>query len=225
MNESRATRYQRARRRAHAAGVLSGGAVLLALALTPAGAGLAGWADGASRGWAPALAPAVGLIAFTLAVAVLWEVAWLPAAWYLAARVNGPGDTPADWRSVLAAQAQAMFVAGVAALAGGAAVQGAAGLAGSGWWAVAAALLAAVLVAAMRVGPAAIARVSGARPVTRPALVERLGELARRVKVDIASIDQLPVTAGITATRVGRLRRRAPGVPPPNSFATGTTTR
>src|SRR4029453_4938273 len=72
------------------------------------------------------------------------------------------------------------------------AVQIAAAVAGSWWWLVASAVLAGLLVAVMHLGPGVLARASGAQPIERPALVERMGVLARRVRVSIESIDALP---------------------------------
>lgn len=200
MNESKATRYQRGRRRAQAAGLLSGGILLLVLALTPAGSGLAGWAAGFGQAWPWGLGAAVALFVFTVGVALLWEIAWLPAVWYVGARVDSRYGRRVDFRDALAAQAQALLGAAATALIAGAAVQVAARLAGPSWWLLAGVLLAGVLVAAMHGGPGLIARASGARPVERPALVERLGALARRVRVPIASIDHLPESASVTAT-------------------------
>jgi Zn-dependent protease with chaperone function len=57
-----------------------------------------------------------------------------------------------------------------------------------------------LLLIVMHAGPGVLARVSGARPLTRPALVERLGALSRQIRVPIQSIDELPAGAAATAT-------------------------
>jgi STE24 endopeptidase len=54
----------------------------------------------------------------------------------------------------------------------------------------------------MHAAPGILARLSGARPVTRPALVERLGALSRRIHVPIESIDELPAGAAATSTAI-----------------------
>ena len=67
------------------------------------------------------------------------------------------------------------------------------------------------LVLALHGGAGWLARAAGARPIERPALVEQLGALARRVHVPIESIDQLPPSSTLTAsalvTGAGRGRR------------------
>ncbi len=200
MNESKATRYQRSKRRAQAAGVASGGLLLGLLALTPAGVWLAAWATGIGPAWPEALRVPAAFVLLTVVVTLLWEIAWLPAVWYLSTRVDARYGRRAEAGEVLAVQAQAALLAACTALVAGTAVQVAAGLAGPWWWALAGALLAALLVGAMHGAPGLLARVSGARPVERPALVERLGALARRIRVPIASIDALPESASVTAT-------------------------
>jgi len=200
MNESRATRYQRGLRLAQLAGMLSGWLLLILLAFTPAGAALAGWATRVGMAWLPSLGAATALVLFTGAVAALWEIAWLPAVWYLSPRADGRAGRRAGLGEALGAQAQAWVGGTAAALAAASAVGIAVRVAGPWWWAAAGALVAAGLAAAMHIVPGVIARWSGARPVERPALVEVLGALARQVRVPIASIDALPDSAAVTAT-------------------------
>src|SRR5436190_9479918 len=108
MNESRATRFQRGRRRAQAAGVVSGGVVLAMLALTPAGAGLASWATHLAEGWPWFVRASFALAAFTAACAALWELAWVPALWYLGSRVDTRHGRKSDRREAFISQLQAM---------------------------------------------------------------------------------------------------------------------
>jgi len=201
MNETKATRYQRGKRRAQAVGVASGGVMLVVLALTPAGAALAHWAEGIAGSVSPAfLQPVIALAVFTGVVLLLWELAVLPALWYFAARIDRRYARGSNVSEVLAAQALSTLLAAPAAFVAGAAVMVTAALAGSWWWLLAGVLLAAVFVAALYGAPGVLARLSGARPVERAALVERLGALARCIHVNIASIDELPDTATVTAT-------------------------
>src|SRR5687768_6847435 len=79
MNESRAARYQRLRRRAQATGVLSGGALLAILAFTPAGGALAAWAESFASPLPRAIASAAALTLFVSLLVVAWELASLPA--------------------------------------------------------------------------------------------------------------------------------------------------
>jgi Zn-dependent protease with chaperone function len=91
-------------------------------------------------------------------------------------------------------------VAVPAAVLVAAAVQVATWLAGSWWWLAGAGFAAALLLIVMQAGPWVLARVSRARPLARPALVERLGALSRQIRVPIQSIDELPAGATATAT-------------------------
>jgi STE24 endopeptidase len=196
MNESKAARYQRGRRRARVAGVALGGAVLLALALERPDAGLAGWASRIGWAWPGPAGAAVALAAYALGGALLWRVAAVVAFGLIGSR---PGDAP-QARGRLSGQWQAAALAAAVAWAAGAAVLIAAWTAGPWWWALCGALAAVGLVAALHAGPGLIARASGARPVPRPALVERLGALSRQVHVEIASVDALPASATVTST-------------------------
>ena len=200
MNESKATRYQRGKRRAQAAGVLSGGVLLMVLALTSAGSGIAAWTAGSVASWPWLLRAPAALVLFTGACAVLWEVAWLPAVWYLGSRVDTRYGRRTDTRDVLLAQLQAMVIGIIVAMLAGATIQIGAAVGGHWWWLLASGALAAALVTAMQVGPAMLARAAGAVPLERPALVELLGGLARRVRVSIESIDALPASASVTET-------------------------
>jgi len=211
MNESKATRYQRGKRRAQAAGVLSGGLVLAVLALTSAGARVAGWAGGLVASWPAIFRAPVELICFTAACALLWEVAWLPAIWYLGSRVDSRYGRRTDRTDTLIAHGQAMLLGIVMAIVAGAAVEVGAVVGGAWWWLIASGVVAATLVAAMHAGPGLLARAAGARPIDRPALIERLGVLARQVRVSIESIDGLPESASVTGTALvagGRGARR-----------------
>ncbi len=198
MNESRAARHQRIRRRAQAAGVLSGGSLLAVLVFTPAGRGLAGWAASIAGVLPKPLAPAGALVVFISMLVGAWEIATLPAVLFTGPDRAGRGATgdPASARAVVVGG----LVALCAALLVGAGIQVAAWLAGDWWWLAGGALVAAVLVVVMHTTPGVLARLSGARPVTRPALVERLGALARRIHVPIESIDELPDGAAATST-------------------------
>ena len=88
MNETRGTRYQRLKRRAHVVAALSGGAMLGVIALSP----LARWmADAAAQpavGLQPPADRLVSLAVFVGFVVVLWQIAALPALLYLGVRVD-----------------------------------------------------------------------------------------------------------------------------------------
>jgi STE24 endopeptidase len=200
MNESKATRYQRGRRRAQAAGVVSGGVVLAVLGLTRAGADLSAWSGSTAATWPAFVRAPLALVLFTAACGLIWELAWLPALWYLGSRVDARYGRKADRREALAAQLQTMAMGMGMAVIAGAAIQAGASLSGSWWWLLSSATVAAALVTAMHAGPGLLARAAGAEPLTRPVLVERLGALARKVRVNIESIDVLPESTSMTET-------------------------
>jgi Zn-dependent protease with chaperone function len=212
LNESKATRYQRLKRRAHAAGVLSGAAMLAVLALTPASRWLLAWARSLGRGLSgPALA-AVTAAAFVGLAVVVWEAVALPAVLYLGLRVDRRFRAAEHTvEGVLAAQAQSTLVALPAAFASVAVVQLAVRLAGPWWWALSAGVFAAGLAAAIRLAPLVVVLLGRARPVERATLVARLAELSRRAGVSIDRVDEFQADASASTTAlvagVGRTRR------------------
>ena len=199
MNESRAARYQRLRRRAQAAGILSGGALLAILAFTPAGRALAAWAESLASPLPPPIASAAALTLFVSVLGAAWELAALPGL-FLAAQGSPRRQRGQEETVSASAVAIGAAVALPAAVLVAAAVQVATWLVGSWWWLAAAAFVAALLLIVMHAGPGVLARLSRARPLTRPALVERLGALSRQIRVPIQSIDELPSGATATAT-------------------------
>ena len=184
MNETKAARYQRLKRRAHLAGAASGIGMLAIVALTPAAGALAEWSRGTARGLSGVSAEAVALVVFVASLVALWEIFALPAVLYLGLSVDrrfrAGGHTV---ESVLGAQALATLVAAPVALIAAIIVIGSATIAGPVWWIVAGALLGASVAAAMHWAPHALARFAGVRPLDRPTLVTRLRELARQAGV------------------------------------------
>jgi STE24 endopeptidase len=212
MNETKAARYQRLRRRAQSSGVVSGGLLLAVVALTPAARMLASWTDGLGQRVGGSLGSLFALVVFVAVLVVLWEMAALPSMLYLGLgvdrRLGQNGPTPED---VFAAQAHATMVALPVALAAAAIVMVSAWMAGGLWWALAGVLLAMLLAVALRGAPAALARFAEVRPVSRRDLAASLHDLARRARVHVAGIDEWraagtgPTTALVTG--FGRTRR------------------
>jgi STE24 endopeptidase len=208
VNETRATRYQRLKRRTHAAGVISGGVMLLLLVVTPAGRLLADWAQTTTGGTA-----VLSLGAFILCAVVLWEVIALPSAlyWALGAgrRYGRTGPEPTV-EGVLGAQAQASLVALVGASVAGAAVQFGVWATASAWWVTAGLLVAAALAGAVVAAPWVFGQLGGGRPVSRPDLAAHLSALATRARVPVVGITEWRGSpSGSTAfvAGVGRDRR------------------
>jgi STE24 endopeptidase len=205
LNESKAARFQRRRRRAGAVELVSGGVVLSAVALSPLAGTLAAWAERAGRGW-----PSVSLLLFVGALVLAWALAVLPARLLFGTRSGGRhGALPPE--DLLGVEAQAALTALPAALAAALLVRGAVWVAADLWWAVAGVALAAGLAVALRGLPAVLVRLASARPLARPALTARLEDLARRANVTVASIDELPAGASSGPTAlvagVGTARR------------------
>lgn len=213
MNESKATRYQRLRRRARAASAGSAALMLAIVALTPVARWLRDLAWASVGGPKGVAAGAFALALFVTFVVLLWELANLPAAIYLARRVDSAysQSSAPSVEEVLAEQAQAALVALPAALAGSAAVLLAVWLAGAWWWAVAGPLIALLLAAALQIAPSVFARLGRLRRLDRPALAARLSALAVRAGVPVVGIDEWVVDDGSAATAlvtgVGPTRR------------------
>ena len=211
MNESKATRYQRLRRRASTTGTCLAVAMLAALALTPAGRSLRDWAWQFASGLGPFSATAVALCFFLVLVLLLWEVAALPAVLYLEVAVDRPyGRAEGNVESALLSQLQATALALPVVLVAGAVVTASVRVAGRWWWSLAGVALSAALMAVLRVGPRLFSRLAAAQPVSRPALAERLRQLAARVRVPVAGIDEWMINdSSVTAlvTGIGKARR------------------
>ncbi len=212
MNESKATRYQRLRRRARTASVASAILMLAAIALTPAAAFIRGMALGAAEGLSGPGGAAVALVVFVVIVVTVCEIATLPAAAYLARHVEPAyGQHTPSGDQVLAEQLHAAAVVVPGAIAAAAAVHTAMVVAGSWWWVAAGPLMALLLAAALRFAPVLFASLGKIQPFSREALARRLSDLASRANVPVAGIDEWVVdeTAPATAfvTGVGRGRR------------------
>ncbi len=213
MNESRATRYQRRRRRAQVWAALLAGLVLALVALTPAAVWLAGAARTFAEGLPPAPHAIVSLLLFVLMVVALAEAAALPALVYRVRRVDRVyrAETASSVEAAIGAHLQAAAVGLLGAWAASGVVFAAVRVAGAWWWVAAGAALALALAAMLRLGPLVLARLASIRPLSRAELGETVTELARRVRVPVAGIDEWVVAKGTPATAlvtgVGRSRR------------------
>jgi STE24 endopeptidase len=211
MNESKATLFQRARRRVDAASIASGAVALALIAFTPASAWLAGWAAAASEGLSGFARELVTLAVFVICLVILWEAALLPAALYRALVVDRRfGVSARSVEDVLAGAGQSALVAVPVAFAAGAIVKVSVWAGGALWWLAAGGLLAGALALALRGAPAAFAWLADARPVDRPELTARLAGLAARARVAVARTDAWASDAAdatALVTGVGRAKR------------------
>jgi STE24 endopeptidase len=209
MNESKATRYQRSRRRADALAVASSGLALLAIAVSPGAGWLARATEAFGRGLSPVAQGAVALVLFVVIVVVACELAAVPAR-LPRGRADRLAPSPGV-DEVLIAQMRAALVFLPAAIAAAAAIRVATLVAGGWWWLVAGVALAGGLVAAARGAPALIARLARPRPLGRGDLAADLTAIGRRAGVPIAGIDEIAAESapGLTAvvSGLGRSRR------------------
>ena len=214
MNESRATRYQRERRRTQTAGVIGGALVLGVLSFTGAGASLSAWAHGFVEGLPRWIIEPAALVLFAVVIVIAWELTSLAILLGMrraSVRTRYEQASPGESRSVFADALLAATFAEAVGVVAGAVIIAASWLAPSWWWLIAGMLAGAGLVAALQGSATWLAKAAGARPIDRPALVEELGALARKVRVPIDSIDRLPAASTLTAsamvTGAGERRR------------------
>lgn len=208
MNEAKATRYQRLRRRAQAFGRLAAGSVLAVFAFTPVGP--LTWAAAASA--APRLpdpaAAGVALLLFVAVVLTACAAAVFPTCIRPVRRIDAAYGRSGDARRGAGLPA-ALFVL-TATTAAAVVVLASARAAGAAWWLVSAAVIAAGVVVAGRYGPALLDR-GAVRPLGRPELEGRISALAARAGVPVSSIqewvDGETSSTIATITGVGASRR------------------
>jgi STE24 endopeptidase len=211
MNETKASRYQRLRRRTEAVAVASGGAMLALLALTPASRRLADWSIGAGSGFFARIQTPAALTVFVWCAVVLWQLVALPAVLYLGLVVDRRfARSDGTLQRVLGAHAQATMVGLAGAWLAASAIALGAGLAGARWWLVAGGLLAATRAAVLSLAPMLLKAAGGSQAIVRPGLRSRLAELAGRARVPVAGIDEWRTdepTATAFVAGLGRTRR------------------
>ncbi len=201
MNESKATRYQRLRRRAETSRVLSGGLMLALVAFSP----VASWLRDLSRmivGDLPSgLAAVLSLLLFVLFVVLLWEAAALPAI-LSRARSAGGGRSPESIAvdEILIAQLKAAGMTFAGAAVAAAVIIVSMMLAGAAWWVLAAVAMASLWAWLIRLGPFVLSRLAPVRPLSRADLGVALQDMARRVRVPVAGIDEWAVGDGTSTT-------------------------
>jgi STE24 endopeptidase len=191
-NEDKATRYHRSRRRAAGASLAATGG-FLGLAL---GSGL----SAAVRDGASALGGGTGVaaaLAYGLVMATFVEILRLPYAYYAGVTLEsryGLSTQPAAqwWRDELGS---AGVTVGLTAVAAGV-VFPLIRWAPSTWWLLATVLLAGAFLAAAQMVPAMLRpREQGADAHVRPALTDRLHQLAKRCRTPVTDISVWRVSA------------------------------
>ncbi|MEZ5320083.1 MAG: M48 family metalloprotease [Vicinamibacterales bacterium] len=213
MNEPKAVRYQRHRRRASVAAVLSGTAAVLVASLPPISAWMSGAAARLALGLPAPLADVTALLVVVAALVLIWQAAALPARLHFGRRVQaryGPDPAPPVER-IVSAQAQAALLLVPVLWAAALAVRLSVRLAGDWWWLAIGAGLGGLIVGALHAAPAVIGRLAGAQPLRRDDLAARLADLAGRCGVPVREFLALPDGAGpataAIVTGLGRSRR------------------
>jgi STE24 endopeptidase len=210
LNESKATRYQRLRRRASAVEIVSGAVALGVLALPAVAGGFARWAEASAGG------SGIGtIVLFAVSVVAVWRLAVLPARLFLGLRMAerygsaAPAGAVAPAAAVATEELQATLAALGAALLVAGTVGAAMWLAPGWWWVVAGCALAGWLTLAMRAMPLLLARFAPAGLPVRRDLERRLERMAADAGVPVTSIGVLGGTGSPAAflTGVGRTRR------------------
>jgi STE24 endopeptidase len=208
LNETKAARYQRLKRRAGAAELASGGLVLGVVALTPVGGWLARWAGAADTGTS-----ALSIVLFVVVLVAAWLVAMLPARLWLGVRLEGryaASGAPALDAALATELQTALLMLAVALLSAGV-LRASLWAGGPWWWALAGVALTVGLVSAVRGLPFALVRLTSARPLSRPGLAARLEDLAARARVPVLSITEFEggAQAGASAfvAGIGKTRR------------------
>ena len=189
MNESRAARYQRLRRRAEAVSAAAGVLLLIICAATPAGEWLAGWARRTAAGIASPVRGVSEVALFVAALAIALELFALPAVMYLSASLDRRFKrSEHDMSGVIFAQLHAAAFGVVAAVIIGVVVHLAARQTGGWWWLTTGLALSAILAAAVRGVSTLIARAGGAKALADPALSARLSAMSESAGVPVAGI-------------------------------------
>jgi STE24 endopeptidase len=212
MNESRAARYQRLRRRAEAVSAAAGALLLVVCAATPAGGWLAGWARRAAAEAGAPVRAVTEVALFVGALALALEMLALPAVMYLSASLDRRfrrGEY--DMSGVISAQLHAAAFGVAAAVIIGVVVHLAARETGGWWWLTTGVTLSAILAAAVRGISTLIARAGGARPLADAELSAKLFAMSASAGVPVAGIFEWRAseTSGHSAsiTGFGRGRR------------------
>jgi STE24 endopeptidase len=212
MNEPKATRFQRRRRRARVGAWLSASGALAVVALSPLGAWLARGAALLAALLPTAFAPVGTLVLFTLTLVLIWEAAALPALIYTALRVEpdfqGAGKTAG---AVIAAEVRAAAMAFPVAVGVAGVVQVSAWLAPGLWWLVSSFFASLGLAAALRLGPVLLGRVGAVRPLQGGTLRSTVAAVVKASNVPVSGIFEWAVGPNVGASAlvagVGPARR------------------
>jgi STE24 endopeptidase len=214
VNEDKATRYHRLKRRSEILSTLAAGTFLLALLVTGRGLYLREAASflgmSLASGWEEPSTAAV----FALLVIVLLHLIELPFAFYqgyvLEHRYDLSNETLSQWVTDQIKGFALAVVFGVAAVS---TVYWAIRTFPEWWWAVAAAIFSVVSVGLVQLAPVVLLPMFYRfKPLNRPALVDRLTRLAQQARTRVAGVYEWALSAhtkkaNAALTGIGATRR------------------
>jgi glycerophosphoryl diester phosphodiesterase/Zn-dependent protease with chaperone function len=214
VNEDKASRYHRLRRRADLTGTLSASIALLALLLTNASLMLREYAAMVAEYCPAGFEDGATVVFYTLALALLLHILELPLAFYqgyvLEHRYGLSNQRLAHW---FADQAKAGVLALVLWVAGGSIVFATLRRTPDWWWLQSAAIFVALTVVLAQLAPVLLLPLFYRfKPLDRPALSDRLLALAARGKTRIRGVFEWTLSAhtkkaNAALAGMGRTRR------------------
>lgn len=214
MNEDKATRYHRLRRRAELLGTLAAGAVLLTLLLT-------GWTLSLrelgsvlgmiiGQGWEEAWT----VVGYTIALMFVLQAIELPFAFYqgfvLEHRYALSNERLGQW---VIDQSKSVGLGVIFAVLGASSIYWTLRISQTWWWAFSAAIFTVAMVGLVQLAPVLLLPLFYSfKPLDRPALSARLLALAERARTSIVGIYEWALSAhtkkaNAALTGVGRTRR------------------
>jgi STE24 endopeptidase len=214
LNEDRATRYHRLRRRADLLGTAAAGVVLLGLSLTGGSARLREVAAALSQ-WVPEiLNDAVMVMLVTALVMLILAIIELPFAYYqghlLEHRYGLSTQSTAHW---LSDQGKGILLGLTFAIFGTAVVYYALRAWPDDWWWVSAAVFALATIGLAQLAPVVLLPIFYKfKPLDRPGLVDRLMKLAARARTNVNGVFEWVLSshtrkANAALAGLGRTRR------------------
>jgi STE24 endopeptidase len=198
LNESKATRYQRLRRRSQVISLAAGAGLLVLIAATRLGDWLALIATHLSLPLPVTLQPAVALTLFVGALVLGAELVALPVSIYSASRASRLGRrTDVGLGPLLAAQGRDALTGAAVALVAAGLLRVSMWAAGPWWWVFASVLLACTTLAALGLLGMGLSWSGETRVLTRDSLVQPLTALAQRAWTPSSGAGATAVVTGV----------------------------
>ena len=219
MNEAKAARYQRLRRRADVVSAITGVAVLALCAFTAVGGAMATWVTGAVSGVGEGWRSLAEVALFVAVLAVALEVIALPVVIYLGLSLDRRYKrAEQSVGGLVSAQLHAAAVGVAVTVAAGVITHVSARVAGVWWWLASGLVLSASLAAAVRGVSTLISRSAAAGRLSDAGLTARLAQVSADAGVPLAGIFEWrdhghdAHTASVTGFGLGRRVLIAPDV-------------